>query len=300
MDTPFDFQPVIIIGAARSGTNMLRDMLACMPGVRTWPCDEINYIWRHHNATVGHDEFTPEHARPGIRKYIRRAFAKLPPCDGCQCVVEKTCANSLRVGFVDAVIPEAKYLFLVRDGRDVVASAMKRWTASLDAAYLLKKARFVPPSDLPYYAARYFTHRAYRMFSKQKRLKTWGPRFAGMEEVLAASTLEEVCAVQWSRSVQVASTALDQLEPSRLIRLKYETLVQQPESEFARVLEFLGLERDSIHAREATSHVSPQSVGNWRRALSPEAVKRLSPIVDPSLQAFGYATSDTSTQQAAA
>ena len=29
----FNFQPVIIIGAARSGTNMLRDMLTRLPGV---------------------------------------------------------------------------------------------------------------------------------------------------------------------------------------------------------------------------------------------------------------------------
>ena len=39
--------PVIIIGAGRSGTNMLRDLLAQLPQFSTWPCDEINYIWRH-------------------------------------------------------------------------------------------------------------------------------------------------------------------------------------------------------------------------------------------------------------
>ena len=45
-------QPVVIIGAARSGTNMLRDVLVKLPGVGTWPCDEINYIWRHGNALL--------------------------------------------------------------------------------------------------------------------------------------------------------------------------------------------------------------------------------------------------------
>ena len=39
----------MIIGAARSGTNMLRDVLTSLDGVDTWPCDEINYIWRHGN-----------------------------------------------------------------------------------------------------------------------------------------------------------------------------------------------------------------------------------------------------------
>jgi hypothetical protein len=30
-----------------SGANMLRDVLTLLPGVATWPCDEINYTWRH-------------------------------------------------------------------------------------------------------------------------------------------------------------------------------------------------------------------------------------------------------------
>ena len=37
-------KPVVIIGAPRSGTNMLRDVLCDWPGVVTWPCDEINLI----------------------------------------------------------------------------------------------------------------------------------------------------------------------------------------------------------------------------------------------------------------
>ena len=38
-------------------------------------------------------------------------------------MVEKTCANTLRLPFVDKVLPEARYLHIVRDGVDVVASA---------------------------------------------------------------------------------------------------------------------------------------------------------------------------------
>jgi len=34
---------IIIVGAPRSGTNMLRDVLTSFDGVCTWPCDEINY-----------------------------------------------------------------------------------------------------------------------------------------------------------------------------------------------------------------------------------------------------------------
>ena len=65
-------------------------------------------------------------------------------------MVEKTCANSLRISFVNEVVPEAKYIFIYRDGIDSTGSAKLRWTAELDIHYILKKVRFVPMMDLPY------------------------------------------------------------------------------------------------------------------------------------------------------
>ena len=37
--------PIIIIGAPRSGTNILRDTISSFNEVGTWDCDEIPYIW---------------------------------------------------------------------------------------------------------------------------------------------------------------------------------------------------------------------------------------------------------------
>ena len=145
------YQPVVIIGAGRSGTKILKASLCRLPGAGSWPCDEINYVWRHGNASESHDELQPERARPRVRRYIRRCFDRLARRRGLAHVVEKTCANSLRVAFVDRVVPDALFVFLVRDGRDVVASARKRWKAPLDLPYLLAKARFVPLTDVPYY-----------------------------------------------------------------------------------------------------------------------------------------------------
>jgi len=87
---------VIIIGAGRSGTNMLRDMLTSLPDFATWDCDEINPIWRHGNIGWPNDEIPPENATTKVDDYIRRAFtsiwkAKKQP----GYVVEKTCANSV-------------------------------------------------------------------------------------------------------------------------------------------------------------------------------------------------------------
>ena len=199
-----EYRPFVIIGAPRSGTNMLRDVLCTFNRVSTWPCDEINYIWRHGNIRYPSDEIPESRATPGVRSYIRGQFAKLAKTEDCDYVVEKTCANSLRVPFVDAVVPEAKYVFIYRDGIDATGSAKLRWTAKLDIPYILEKMRFVPKIDLPYYGLRYFWARVYRLISREKRLAFWGPALDDMPTILQKHTLNEVCALQWQRCVDKA------------------------------------------------------------------------------------------------
>ncbi len=233
-------RPVVIIGAPRSGTNMLRDVLTQASGVATWPCDEINYIWRHGNLRYRSDEFPAELARPGVRHYIRRQFEWVAGRYDAEIVVEKTCANSLRVPFVDSVVPGAQYVFIRRDGVDAVGSAMQRWTAPLDVSYIARKARFVPPADLPYYAVRYAGHHLHRLFARERRLALWGPQLDDMDRLLARHPLEEVCALQWQRCVESARHAFDGMASDRWIEVAYEDFVRSPEAELDRVLDFLG------------------------------------------------------------
>lgn len=75
--TPGSVRPIVIIGAPRSGTNMLRDALCQVSGPGTWPCDEINAVWRCGNGRHPTDELRLEHARPEVKRYIRRAFDRL-------------------------------------------------------------------------------------------------------------------------------------------------------------------------------------------------------------------------------
>ena len=56
--------------------------------------------------------------------YIRKRFDSLANRQKLDFVVEKTCANSLRVDFIEQVVPEAQFLFIYRNGLDVVASAL--------------------------------------------------------------------------------------------------------------------------------------------------------------------------------
>ena len=257
----FNFQPVIIIGAARSGTNMVRDLLTQIPRVTTWPCDEINYVWRHGNASFPTDELRPDHVTPSIRRYIRNRFARLAAETGAHWVVEKTCANSLRVDFVHEIIPEAKFVFLVRNGLDVAASADKRWHAPLDWAYVMKKAWHVPTQDIPYYAARYLTHRFRRLTTQEKRLPTWGPRFAGLDESVQRDTSLQTCFAQWQVSVESASQALVKFPRSQVHFLHYEDFVAHPKRHLKSMCKDLGISCKGGTIRELASQVFESSVG---------------------------------------
>jgi hypothetical protein len=282
----FDFQPVIIIGAARSGTNMLRDALAQLDHAATWPCDEINAIWRHRWAAFPSDELRPDHATPHVQRFVRQAFQRLAHRTKARWVVEKTCANSLRVDYISAILPQAKFVFVTRDGRDVVASAMKRWRAPFDLPYTLRKLRYVPLGDIHRYAVRFATSRWRRAVSQDRRLATWGPRFDGIDEFLATKSLAEVCAEQWSRCVLQADSSLAQLPAERVCHVSYEEFVANPTREFQRIAAFLGAKAGSQMLRRVSASSSAHSVGKWRRELDAAMVTSINPTVERTMNAI--------------
>ncbi|RSL31857.1 sulfotransferase [Salibacterium salarium] len=285
-----NYKPVVIIGAGRSGTNMLRDTLTQIAGVETWPCDEINYIWRHHNVTHKTDEFTSDMATSKAKKYIRQKFDEMAEETNAKYLVEKTCANSLRVEFVQNVVPEAKYLHIVRDGRDVVESAKKRWEAPLDTEYIGEKMRFVPKSDLPYYGFKYFLNRLYKITSRENRLASWGPQFTGMTEQLKKVSLEEVCAYQWKASVEKATNAFKNFIPSSQYHtIYYEDFVEHPVKNMKQICAFLNIEITPEEIERLTQDVSSKSVGKGVKTLSDKnLLERVNTILNPAMERHQY------------
>ena len=286
-----DVKPIIIIGAPRSGTNMLRDLLSAQPDFATWPCDEINYIWRYGHSGYPYDELTPEHITPGIEKYIRKQFYRVSKKYRSRHVVEKTCANCLRLDYVDSMFPDALYINILRDGRDAASSALKRWKAPLDIPYVLKKARFVPLKDLPYYAARYLKTHVHRLlFSKDKSLSIWGPKFAGYEEIVREKSLIEVCGVQWMRCVRKSREVFEnRIDKKRYIQIRYEDFVKEPMQGMITIFDYFGFSYDPGVLQEECKTVWGGSVGKWQRDLSKEQKALLSALLKGELKKLDYA-----------
>ena len=188
-------EPIIIIGAPRSGTNMLKDVLSSFPGLTTFPCEEINPIWRHGNVNHPNDELTPEMATDYVKSYIRGRFTRLKKKTGAKRIVEKSCANSLRVDFVHEVFPDAKFVHIVRDGVDVCASAQKKRVFNpFDVSFHWAKLKHVPAKDLPHYIFKFAVPRVIEVVKNGGRLSSWGPTTNGVPNGSSGDTDLLLCA----------------------------------------------------------------------------------------------------------
>ena len=183
---------------------------------------------------------------------------------------------------------EAKDIFIRMDGLDAIGSATKRWKAGMDIPYLARKARFVPATDLPYYASSFVRSRIHRVLSSDKRLAFWGPKLDNMQELLKKHTLEEICALQWKRCVNEASGFFAHASRERWIEVGYEDFVRHPREELDRILDFLGLDIPGPARDEAVSGVSPHSLGKGRSALDEGTRNRLWPLIQDTITRFGY------------
>lgn len=272
-------EPVIIIGAPRSGTNMLRDMLVELEGATTWPCDEINYIWRHGNVTYPDDQFTVDLATAKVKNYIQNKFRKFKNSSNSTVLVEKTCANSLRVDFINEIFPNAKYIFIERDPYDVIGSAKLRWIAKLDLPYLFKKVKYVPLSDLPFYSVRYLFHRINKLYTNEKRLGSWGPVLPDMQNLIIEHNVLQICAIQWHACVFKARKDLDKIPNERVFKVSYEAFVNNPIDNFKELSSFVGLKPTNEVLEFVGKSVSNSSIGKGSGAMTEIEINQIDTLL---------------------
>lgn len=285
-----ELKPVIIIGAARSGTKLLRGILAATAGVSVVPYD-VNYIWRTGNEAWGDDCLPPDSCTPQIAARIRKALTHVavPPSGPHRPIlIEKSVSNALRVPFVERVFPDAHYVHLLRDGRDVVDSAMKCWIAPPDPAYLLRKMLHFPLRNLGY-GVKYLRNMASARARYGRAQRVWGPQYPGIDVDAEHLDLLTICAKQWSACVRMALDAFQHVDERRVSTLQFERLARDPE-----VINWLCARigvRDAAPAVTAwraavngdPNHVSAKHLDNTQQ-------RRLEALLGPTLQAAGYSS----------
>ncbi len=232
---------MIILGAARSGTKLLRRLVAASGCYAEIPFD-VNYIWRFGNESCRHDVLTPDMLREKTRRFVRTRLEKIAVHAATASTrsvrqtatnvdpmpfVEKTVSNVLRAPYVKAIYPEAKYIALIRDGRDVAESAARCWREPPEAGYLLAKLRTFPWLQCAPYGAKYALNVARRKLGLDSHLRTWGPRYPGIDDDVRRLSVLEVCARQWALSIEHYERARPLFAAHQLLEVRYEQLVQE-------------------------------------------------------------------------
>ena len=299
---------IIIISAFRSGSNLVKDALCKIPGFGTWPSENISFIWRHGNALRKDDELSDTDANSMVKVYIRKAFTKLSRRKNLKYIVEKTEGNSLRVNFVNRIFPEAKFIFVTRDGRDAIASMLNRRKKPIDPIFLLKKVRYLPISDLPIVAIRYLSNLYRKVFCKKKYVYQLGPIFKDMDRLSSSHSEAEMVALQWARCVDKAYFDLSKIDKNRVHTVKYEDFVNNPGEELLSMIRYLnyGMQGDEIEelvkniisadlGKETASPemmdikgISNSSVGRWNRQLNDNTVNLIMPLIESTMRRIGY------------
>jgi hypothetical protein len=264
-------EPIFIVGAPRSGTSILYSVLRAHRALAHWP-GEAHEVWEaeHHPALTGwsSNALGAEDATPATRRRIRRSFYLVV---GNKRLIDKTPRNALRVPFVEAVFPDARYVFLTRDGRENVNSLINAWRTPRYRTYRLPEPHSIPGADPAWW--------------KFVLYPGWRDDTAG--------PLEVVCARQWDACNRSALAAFEAVGP-RMVRVRYEDLVADPVGEVSRVLEALRLDYDhAVKARAEESRTKPVNVvtapepGKWRRE-NPEEIERIVPLIESTMKELAY------------
>ena len=282
INDPIDPRPVFIIGAARSGTKYLRDLLVESPSTCVIPFD-VNFLWRLGSESSTHDELLASDLTSTQQDRVRRSIVRAAALAPGKVLVEKTVSNALRVDFVKSIFPEARFVHLIRDGRSVIESVRRVWDIPTTWQYKLSKLRYYPWTNLRY-AARIITD---SLPGNRTKKRVWGVRYNGIEKDLETQSRLQICAHQWVNCIRIATEQLASVPETDVLSIRYEDMLRD-EGVFHQYCDFVGIAAsDSVRGAHA-SRTRTDTTEKWRGKFSEQDVHEVSPIIDPVQRELGY------------
>ena len=245
-------KPIFIIACNRSGTTLLFRNLSSHPRLwslyiesqdifyRHYPihekwgdtifgnvpekvrCDIINSFFKKtRNKEIFKDTFLLNKIPGKLLQYPLTNLIKKPPIR----IVEKTPANCFRIPALKQIFPDAKFIFMIRRGEDVVSSLMegwKNWSKTGDDNFHFGKWHYLVPPDW----------------------QEWKTK-----------SLQEICAFQWIESNLTAWKDLNTHCKEDFVIIRHEDIMSDPIKYYKKILAFCELPF-SKHFMEVISNIN--------------------------------------------
>jgi hypothetical protein len=253
-------------GCPRSGLTLLRKMLARHPAILAGPdtgaAPAVAFQWRNYAQSLGglHENYfdlKPDYVAETMGRFLENI---LRAENETRIIVEKTSLNVAAFDALSVILPAAKFIHVVRDGRDVTASLLERsWRDPTTG-------RPFPHVSDRMAAIAYWSGLAGAGLAAEKKLSPKGRILRLRYEDLAGrpeSAMKAVCeflGVGWP-----------------------------PADGFGPPLandDYLGLERDSLPLMLAP--VTATRIGRHRRVMQAEVIRQIEEAGGPMLTELGY------------
>jgi len=258
-----------VVGCARSGTSIFGEAIAAHPSAAY--LFELSAMWNEVVEEGDDHRLDATDATDEIATCVYEALAsaakEIDERGAATVVVEKNPKHVLRLPFLDALFPWAKFVHIIRDGRDVTASLM-------------------------------FRNRR----DQWGHLKV--PTWRELLEVHPDANHVR-CAHQWRIAVETARADGVAIGPERYLEVRYEELLGSPERVMTKVFDFIDLDvagearefwskiqdetAGSYHARKQVRHYvdnHSKRIGRFEENLRPEQIAEVEAICGPVLESL--------------
>jgi len=267
----FEFErPVFIVSPPRSGSSLFFETLARSPDAFTIGGEShglIEGIAALDTGGRGHasNRLDADDAGAEVVAELRERFRGAmfdrqgrAPSGTHVRLLEKTPKNALRIPFLANVFPDAMFVYLYRDPRQVLASMMEAWESGGFRTY----------PNLPGWSG-----------------LPWSLLLVPGWRELVGKPLPEIVAAQWETTTRILLDDLESLVPERWCVARYDALVDDPNREIARVCAAVGFGWDqTLDARLplANHTVSAPRADKWRQREADIApmLERMAATVD--------------------
>lgn len=272
-------KPIFIIGTGRSGSTILGKILSMHREIgflnepkAIWYCvdprDDIN---GHFQLGMAKYHFSAQDVTPMKRKAAKRLFAFYLDVVNSKRIVDKNPEIIFRIPYIKTIFPDAKFIFLVRNGLDTIFS-IADWSRR---ECKIKNGR---TEDWWGLDRRKWGFIVDQLVPEEPLLTEYSA------EINNFTRQEDMAAVEWIIAMQQGLRNID-VSSNSIFTLHYENLTQKPKSEIIELLDFCELCDDKVFFSYSEKVLSPN--------ISKPAVE-ISPVIRnafmSTMEALNYST----------